>query len=616
MIKIRRHAQKKAEKERAAAGGSSRSRETDARNYHKEDGVCSRRSSSSRACVDSATQAGQVSRDDYLRLDSSRTGDTHRPPVRSPGKGSSNQHIYDAFDPSHAAPSFTFSPTSQKQRDAHPLPPQRSSSHMTSAQSTSPSPHRPPVFSPSTMDLHLAPSQPERLMPDKQNTLPTRSTLDRDSDATLRRNSLNDIRSSDVLFGQNSSLREDSPTPGGIPLADAPSKGSLRNDDFRSNNPGVRLVDADTQPVGSPTSSPSAMTFGLTLANEQGSEGQLSLKPISSPMQSPVSGGFHDGDHIHHPDAQQPTSRSAPVHPCETEEEQTGHRAALSPLTADQIPPRSHSLTKHGVSHESSSAIEMPTRSQHNLAPGSHADGNTLRPQRSFDDRSRSGHRLSSRASLNLGLNHSTSSGPPSPAHQADVPHGVESGTDTDAEGVGGLEPASPDALHPPPTPPSKSFGGQDLTIPMAGIDPETPGVSQVNSAEGSDEAMESSTVERTSHSTFIAPALPPIRFSMTGSDFRELLGLSEFNPSLNALEKLAKISEEHPDYLTPPSTASLFDGMTRPLSDLTVMASSENSASRTSLATDESMASAGNDVTIMTETSVGRDVASSDGEQ
>jgi hypothetical protein len=39
MIKIRRHAQKKADREKAVGSGSSRSREQEARNHHGEHGV-------------------------------------------------------------------------------------------------------------------------------------------------------------------------------------------------------------------------------------------------------------------------------------------------------------------------------------------------------------------------------------------------------------------------------------------------------------------------------------------------------------------------------------------------------------------------------------------------
>jgi hypothetical protein len=49
MIKIRKHAQKKAERERAANGGSgsSRSRETEGKNFHRDQEVSSRSSFSS-----------------------------------------------------------------------------------------------------------------------------------------------------------------------------------------------------------------------------------------------------------------------------------------------------------------------------------------------------------------------------------------------------------------------------------------------------------------------------------------------------------------------------------------------------------------------------------------
>ncbi|KAF9241830.1 RhoGAP-domain-containing protein [Melanogaster broomeanus] len=121
---------------------------------------------------------------------------------------------------------------------------------------------------------------------------------------------------------------------------------------------------------------------------------------------------------------------------------------------------------------------------------------------------------------------------PTSPSHQADVPHGIESGTDT--EGESGRKSDENVTIDTPPLPPSKDWKSrarpEDLKLY---IDPDISAISQLD---GSDE---SSPVERTSVATFIAPALPPIRFSMSGTDFSEFLNSVGRVPSLKSLEEI-----------------------------------------------------------------------------
>jgi hypothetical protein len=128
---------------------------------------------------------------------------------------------------------------------------------------------------------------------------------------------------------------------------------------------------------------------------------------------------------------------------------------------------------------------------------------------------------------------------PTSPSHRVDVPHGVESGTDTEAESSNGR--GSDDAVDTPsdspPRPPPKPRP-EHLRL---NIDPN---VSPVSQLDGSDE---SSPVERTSIATFIAPALPPIRFSMSGADFSDFLKSVGGIPSLKSLDEIAQQEDAPP---------------------------------------------------------------------
>jgi hypothetical protein len=141
---------------------------------------------------------------------------------------------------------------------------------------------------------------------------------------------------------------------------------------------------------------------------------------------------------------------------------------------------------------------------------------------------------------------------------------------------------------HPPPALPFKTPLHQSPDVSTTDLDPDHSVISQTNSADGSDEQLESSPVEGTSHSTFIAPALPPIRFSMNSSNFSDLLG-AVGGPSFRAFQGLADISEGGSSAVspTPPSTVSSFDGH-RPMSDNTVVGSLSYASSQTSLVDDD----------------------------
>lgn len=160
---------------------------------------------------------------------------------------------------------------------------------------------------------------------------------------------------------------------------------------------------------------------------------------------------------------------------------------------------------------------------------------------------------------------------PPSPSHFVDVPHSIESGTDTEAESEdNGSEDSydRPPALPPKEAPPRLVKRPDDLRVDVTQRS-FTP--SNAGESEGT---PESSPIERTSHATFIAPALPPIRISMGGADFSDLYKMGDSAPGKGADNKLRLDLS-----LTPPDSAGA--PMT-PRSDITVLGSADHKVDET----------------------------------
>ena len=127
-----------------------------------------------------------------------------------------------------------------------------------------------------------------------------------------------------------------------------------------------------------------------------------------------------------------------------------------------------------------------------------------------------------------------------SPAHHVDVPSGVESETDTDIEAETRLHDAPP-LLPAKEEKPFSPQAQQSFVVPGGYPDADT-----LLASPESDSCFDSSPVQRVSHSTFIAPALPPIRISMNSADFSELLSSVGGFPSLKSLDRLTTISENN----------------------------------------------------------------------
>jgi Rho-type GTPase-activating protein 1/2 len=152
-----------------------------------------------------------------------------------------------------------------------------------------------------------------------------------------------------------------------------------------------------------------------------------------------------------------------------------------------------------------------------------------------------------------------------SPAHKVDVPRGIESGTDTSD---GEREPSTKERTRKLSLSSSKEKAAKKSRRQPAHLDLETkqsasqeePGEDTfLNSAGDVDTEDESSPVERMSRSTFIAPAHPPIRFSVNENGLQELL--SQIDPrdpsSFSALGELLKMNEDAESYNDAGSSAT-----------------------------------------------------------
>ncbi|KAH8828340.1 hypothetical protein DL96DRAFT_1602759 [Flagelloscypha sp. PMI_526] len=262
----------------------------------------------------------------------------------------------------------------------------------------------------------------------------------------------------------------------------------------RSINPGLVLANtSNSAPISSPpgaTLSPMSASFG---ARAQG-QPPTTPPPIDSgpPSPSATSSGHHS-----HEDHSRSRTLSSPAPP------------AIETIIR---PPLRTSSTSESVQKSSSrggklSPIDSPSRrdSEAGLVP----------------IRSRSVSRSRSA----------------SPSHAADVPQGIESGTDTDNDDHVHRKSESVD--DPPPPPPKEVRANGNTSQDGYYQDPDSFVVEE-----------ESQPVEQVSHSTFIAPALPPIRFSLSNGDFSEMFRGNGIPPpganglSMKDLAQLARIAE------------------------------------------------------------------------
>ena len=217
----------------------------------------------------------------------------------------------------------------------------------------------------------------------------------------------------------------------------------------------------------------------------------------------------------------------------------------------ERLPPRMHSLKASGQDPEAltrrPSLMTSAKSSSLGRSSSDEKDGHKPGSSLSIDvEKSRAGYGFGKRP-----VSPVYKAG--SPAHKVDVPRGIESGTDTSD---GEREPSTKERTRKLSWSSSKEKEARKSRRQPAHLDLETkqsasqeePGEDAfLNSAGDVDTEDESSPVERMSRSTFIAPAHPPIRFSVSGNGFQELL--SQLDPrdpaSFSALGELLKMNED-----------------------------------------------------------------------
>ncbi|KAG5342922.1 hypothetical protein C0989_005870 [Termitomyces sp. Mn162] len=540
------HVQKKAERERekrAGGSGSTKSRERAARDHH----------AGNNGALNSPTNSHAFS---GSRPSSSRDQDTTQP-IRSPIKS----YVSDAFAAAHQAQSSSssFQPTPSSS-----LYPSQSISVTTAPPIE---PNRPPP-------LHLIEpsitSEVECLNPVKQRTLPVPG-VSQDTPGERRRSYDDGVRPLNVLFGKESSIHKTSDNPLTTPVvSNGLTARPSRRDKRHSINPGISLPELNTHTstqISQFTVSPHSISSPAntsadrvpTLLSENGRESHPSLSPLREefPSKFPSSLRSTSHDNLQWSNSSRHSSSSGLAYADEQELSRP-----LSPTHfGDQtivitVPPMAVTV---GSVPSSKARTKVGTEVTDPNAGGSQSGDaclssgtkelEVLRSQRSPDSIQHAESRRTSTASL--GAQAQPRSRSVSPAH---VPQNVESETNTD------LEAESPeDQTHFQESLPSLSLKDAkgSSTLKEASVAEEAD-MTSPSVESGSEDLSESSPVEYTSHSTFIAPALPPIRLSLSSNDFSELLNSVGGFPSRISLSQLTKIPEgEKSGTLDSPPTAA-----------------------------------------------------------
>ncbi|KAJ7045423.1 RhoGAP-domain-containing protein [Mycena alexandri] len=533
MIKIRKHTQKKAERERAAAGaqGSTSSRDRDARQQRPQ------------------PSPGLGPND--MPPGSSASATTPMTPrshgadgVRSPPRQRSGQYISDAFEASD--------PRQQNASVAAPVPPPQPSPSFRVAP-----PERDTLQTPV-----FQPPSDARSNPHKQTTLPLPPSAPSDDRFDSRRKSFDDgVRPLNALFPQG----EPAPAPAPAPAPSGLTVATSRQDRRRSINPGLtlnNLASTATNNVASASGSPSP----------------------PSPSLSPLSATFRSSSRPATPNERTPSPRQESYPGSNSRPNSASSNTHFSSSSSPRTPPSDKDLSQDQTVVMSPSSrpnvildsVPLP-RKQHTQTASRDRLSATLEGRRSYDERppSQNGRHSSDMVRPS---SRSRSDTPSSLSRRADVPHNVESGTDTEAEGESHSD-------SPPPPPPKETKSAtQSPPNRLAPLGDDADASMQLDS---SDDMSESSPVEHTSHSTFIAPALPPIRFSMTTADFSDLFNSAEGQKA--SRRHLANISEDingNVPMTPPPTASSVFSSessLMTPTTDSTFTADSLSTSTRTS---------------------------------
>lgn len=387
-------------------------------------------------------------------------------------------------------------PTSSHSNDAPTTMHLRSSSP-----SDSPSPNPAVTIAP--------PPENERPNPAKSSTLPV-PPLGFSVDPDGRRRSYDDgVRPLQILFGQPSAPDTDTLRPDTAPAFTEGLSVTPRQAKRRSINPGLKLPNFNAAlPAGS-------ITTTLSPASAAFSDFKSPRSPVSSgDLESPHGQG----------QVSRPTSESSSVR---------SYHSFMTPTDRDLTRSRSPSLTTvntedhtvvfkspqsrlKGISRSPSPALIQATDGQLNSKTNGNRFSSTS--NLSAEDRASA---VSSRSN--------------SPYHLVDVPRGIEDGSDSDGGGEAISPLQSQDHSLPPALPPKDDEDYLRIQSPSLTEDADASGLSQYD-----DDMSESSPVERTSHTTFIAPALPPIRISLDSTGFSRLF--VQGGSALKSLDQIATL--------------------------------------------------------------------------
>ncbi|KAF8647087.1 hypothetical protein AX16_006921 [Volvariella volvacea WC 439] len=365
----------------------------------------------------------------------------------------------------------------------------------------------------------------ERSNPTKSNTLPA-SISEMPNDP--RRN--HDDRTLNTLFGRNQTQQAPTLVEG---LTAPTSKREKRN----SINPGLVLSNLDIANfparAASPALSPLSASFP-TLQNSASGGRDSPLPPSNRSL------NHHAPTHtrpqssvgsIHSFSSLRPASPSPSLQPDRWDAHESRSRSGSYSSYHD--PHGDHTVMSGGLSfatQATSPRVQNFDPSQHPSIPqqhrgsGSIEDGAKIR--RSFE--SRFSVTISERSPSSLSRYRTAS-----PSHPTDVPDSVDPDDLIDDDGYYSQPPSVPSKgdLRPSDTEKTTETTSEEDRVTDDAIDALI---------DRSSESPESTPVERTTRSTFIAPALPPIRFSLNAADFSQLFNSVEGAPPLKALEELA----------------------------------------------------------------------------
>lgn len=438
-------------------------------------------------------------------------------------------------------------------------------------------------------------SPEERPNPVKQSTLPIpNGSVDVDPDG--RRRSYDDgVRPLNVLFGRKGDPTQEPPdvpvkSP---PVSDGLAVATSRREKRRSINPAASLSDFNsltgTSPVATVLSPRSASYNGAVLTDRTSTPPTLGGRESPYAVPSPLREHFGPRS----PSSSRPTSHSS------SHLSQASHRSSSTSLPysdehwQNQSQPSSPSHNADDQTQDQTIVVKSlpsvvtvgavpPPKTRFNGRPlpntggpagdkdrlsASSKDIEALRNQRSFDDRR---HPASRPDSGSLSLHSDTRSRSVSPAYRADVPSNVESETDTDIESEHDERSQFRNSVPPAPPPKEeKDLPPRTKDSPPTAADDFDPDASLLSYGSGSEE---SSPVAHTAQSTFIAPALPPIRISLNTADFTDLFNSVGGFPSGKPQAQLPRILEGNFNgSFTPPPTAALEDNGT-PRSNITII--------------------------------------------